>query len=213
MFLLSARKAYLGVQYGDDRWSHLESTKSLSGVQRHLLILSVETLPARLEVLHWDLHSLRFVLASEWVLGIRGLFLTFSCTICYNWEYKFLPFVASILLLHWFFEDGFPMRASLPIPPHLQPEYVLSKFPRDLCTSEGIFLAKLSCQIDEALTGLVQTSYKIQPLHKKRITGPLNGSPNRFSLGFFLICLAVLDTSQIAKAFHGFSPTFFIQAR
>ena len=46
------------------------------GLQRHLLILSVETLPVRLEVLHWDLRSSRFVPAVEWVLGIRSLLLT-----------------------------------------------------------------------------------------------------------------------------------------
>ena len=47
--------------------SLLESTKSLPGLQRHLLTLSVEVLPVRLEVLHWDLRSLQVVPALEWV--------------------------------------------------------------------------------------------------------------------------------------------------
>ena len=76
MFLLTANRVELEVQCDDDRWSHLESTKSLSVLQRHLLILSVEALPVRLQVLQRDLHSLQVVPASEWVLGIRGLFLT-----------------------------------------------------------------------------------------------------------------------------------------
>ena len=59
-----------------DKWSHLVSTRRLFWLQRHLLILSVEALPIRLEVLPWDLHSLRFDRASEWVLGIRSHFLT-----------------------------------------------------------------------------------------------------------------------------------------
>ena len=45
-------------------------------LQRHLSSLSVETFPVRLEVLLRDLHSSQVVPAFEWVLGIRGLFLT-----------------------------------------------------------------------------------------------------------------------------------------
>ena len=62
MFLPSARRVELEVHCDDDIWGHL-------------LFLSVETLPVRHEVLHWDLHSLRVVPALEWVLGIRGPFL------------------------------------------------------------------------------------------------------------------------------------------
>ena len=76
MFLTSAHRVELEVHCDDDRWSHLESTRSRHGRQRHLLIVSVEAFPVRLEVLHWNLHSLRFVPALEWVLGIRCLFLT-----------------------------------------------------------------------------------------------------------------------------------------
>ena len=43
--------------------------------QRHLWILSVETLPIRLDIPLWDLQSLRLIPALEWVLGIiRSLF-------------------------------------------------------------------------------------------------------------------------------------------
>ena len=73
------------------RWSHVESTRSRHGRQRHLLIRSVEALPVHLEVLHWGLHSLRFVHASEWVLGIRCLFLTILLYIC-HWEHDVSSF-------------------------------------------------------------------------------------------------------------------------
>ena len=49
MVLPSAHRVELEVHCGDD--SHLESTRSRHGLQRHLLILSVETLQVR-EVLH-----------------------------------------------------------------------------------------------------------------------------------------------------------------
>ena len=52
----------------------LNRTKVFQRLQSHLLILSVEDFPVRLEVLHWDFHSLQFVTTWEWVLGIRNLF-------------------------------------------------------------------------------------------------------------------------------------------
>ena len=51
MFHLSARGVEREVQFDDDRWSHHESTRSLSRLQRHLGILSVEALPVRHGVL------------------------------------------------------------------------------------------------------------------------------------------------------------------
>ena len=51
MFFLSAHRVELEVHCDDDKRSHLGSTQSLFGLQRHLLILPVETLPVRLEVL------------------------------------------------------------------------------------------------------------------------------------------------------------------
>ena len=59
-----------------DRWNHLGSTRSRQGLQRHLLILSIETPPVHLEVLHRDLRSLQVVPVLEWILGILGLLLT-----------------------------------------------------------------------------------------------------------------------------------------
>ena len=54
------------------------------------------------------------------------------------------------------------MRLCFPVPQCLRPEFLLSKFsPR--------FLAKFSCQIGEALAGLVQKSDNTQPLHPKEI--------------------------------------------
>ena len=49
--------------------------QSLSELLRHALILQVETLPCRREILRWDSLSLRWTPASERVLGIRSLFL------------------------------------------------------------------------------------------------------------------------------------------
>ena len=89
----------------DDRWSHLGSTKNRHGLQRHLLVLRVETLPIRLKVPRRNLHSLRSVPDLEWVRGIRSLSLT---TLLYHLLlgiYNILSFVASILLSRWFFED------------------------------------------------------------------------------------------------------------
>ena len=45
--------------------------KSRRASTNHLLVLWVETLPIRLEDLHWVLHSFRFAPVLEWVPGIR----------------------------------------------------------------------------------------------------------------------------------------------
>ena len=52
MFLPSAHGVELEVHCDDDEGSQLESTRSRHGLQRHLVFLSVEALPIRLEVLH-----------------------------------------------------------------------------------------------------------------------------------------------------------------
>ena len=67
-----AHQVKLNVHCDDDKWNHLELTKSLSGLQRRLLILSVENLPVRLEVVHWDLHSLQDVPVLEQENLFRG---------------------------------------------------------------------------------------------------------------------------------------------
>ena len=50
--------------------------KSFRATLRHFLILQVETLPYRREILHSDSLSLRWIPVSEWVLGIRSLSLS-----------------------------------------------------------------------------------------------------------------------------------------
>ena len=87
--------------------SLLESTKSLPGLQRHLLILSVEVLPVRLEVLHWDLRSLQVVPALEWVpRNFWSLPDNFAVPSAIGkWIQHLL--VWSILLSRWFIEDNF----------------------------------------------------------------------------------------------------------
>ena len=52
-----------------------------------------------------------------------------------------------------------------------------------------IIQVKRSCQIGEALTGLVKKSDDIQPWHPKGITGPLNGSPHRIAYRGEFSCL------------------------
>ena len=98
MFLPSANGVELVIRCDENEWSHLGLTKSLFGVQRQLLFLSIETLPVRLEVLHWDLRSLQVVLAFEWVLRIRGLLLTILLYHPLLGILNIHTFVASILL-------------------------------------------------------------------------------------------------------------------
>ena len=147
----------------------LNRPKKLFGLQRHLLILSVGALQIRLEVLHWDLHSLRFVSTSEWVLGIRSLFRTIFLYHLQLGIWTPLPFVRSILLSHWFFEDKFLMRQNFPILQYPQSECLLLKFsPRWIHTQERL-LVKLSCQIVEVLIGLALKCSGIQPLLQKEL--------------------------------------------
>ena len=123
-----------------------------TGFQRHLLlVLPVETLPNRLEVLRWDLRSLRFFPAWEWVLGIRGLFLTillyhlllgeYELTIFLSDQYLFR--VDSSMINLWCVQlfEFFQIRK----------QNILSKFsPRSMHTQER-FPVKLSCQIMKSL--------------------------------------------------------------
>ena len=53
---------------------------------------------------------------------------------------------------------------------------------------------------------------KYSTIAPKGVIGPLIGSPNRL-FRCFPTCQEVLNFSQIAIAFHGISPPFFIQAR
>ena len=161
MNLPSARGVELKVQYDDDKWSHLELTKNHSGLQRHLLILLVEALPIRLEVLHWDLHSIRSIPALEWVLGIRSLFQTILLHHLQMGKWILLPFVWSVLLSHelvaekilcfqlfWISNQIISFPNSRPRSMHIQ----------------EIFQVKLSYRIDDACFDLLSKSDDIRPL-------------------------------------------------
>ena len=151
----SARKVALEVHCDDDRWSHLGSTRSRHGLQRHLWILSVETLTDHHKVLCWDLRSLRLVPASEWVLGNRSLFLTILLKKTCKWENEF---VWSIFLSR---------HPNFPNLPDLLSEYLLSKFsPRPTHSQEG-FLVIFSYQIDEFLLDLSVKSNDVQQMLEK----------------------------------------------
>ena len=106
--------------------------------------------------------------ASEWVLGIRALFLTILLNNLLLGIWIHLSFVIQILLSHWFFEDKFLMRPTFP-PNLLNPlsEYLLSKFhPRSAESPERCQVI-LSCRIDEFLINLSVKSNDIQPLLQK----------------------------------------------
>ena len=189
----------------------LGSTKRLSGLQHHLSILSVEDLPVRLEVLHWDLRSLQVVPASEWVLGIRGLFLTILLCHLQMGTCIHHLFVWSVFLSRWFFEDKFPMRPSFPILECLQPDFLFSKFTPRLMQKGKIcwqnFLAKLM------KSRQVSCRYRIIFNHRtKRNYWPFEWFSKSSFIRCFPISKEVLDISQIAISFHTIGPPPFIQS-
>ena len=73
MFLLSARRVELEVRSDHDKRNPLPLTKGHCWLLRHLLFrLLVETFPRFLDGLFFfDLHSLQFGPASEWILGLH----------------------------------------------------------------------------------------------------------------------------------------------
>ena len=77
------------------------------------------------------------------------------------------PLNDSPLLSRWFFEDGFPMRPSFATPLCLQPQQSPLQFLPRLLHIRWLSPAKLSCQVDEASTGLLQKSDDVQPLRQK----------------------------------------------
>ena len=175
MFLPSARGVELDVHCDDDRWSHLGSTKSRHELQRHLLFLSVETLPIR----HWTLRSLRSVPALEWVLGIRSLFQTIWLYHLQRWIWIMHPFAYE-------YEDkmseaskfsnsprskikvsSFQIPLAISSHPGLLSEYRLSKLLPRLAHSQERYLLILSCQVDKVLINLALKSGDIQPLLHK----------------------------------------------
>ena len=94
---------------------------------RHLLFLQIETLPCRLEILRWNSLSLRCVPVSEWVLGIRSLFLIILLNHLPQ-EIQFLRLCGlSGLLLHSVFWYILLMHPTFPILQDQQSECLLSK--------------------------------------------------------------------------------------
>ena len=174
MFLPSSHRVQLEVHCDDDRWSHLESTRSRQRLQRHLLLLSFVTLPRfSTEIcapfcLFVPQSGFPEFVVSSW---------QFCCTICF-WEYDFIS-----LLWRWFFEDKFLMRPTFPNLPDPQSECLLSKSPRRSIHTQGSHQVVLPCQIDEVLIDLALKSDDFRQLLQEEL--PLNGSPNRLSYGVF----------------------------
>ena len=204
MFLLSAHWVELEVHCDGDSWNHLASTRSRHGLQRHLQVLSVETLPIRIEILHWNLPSIRHCLALECVLGSLTLFLTIFLYHLLQGIWILLPFLISMLLSHWFFEDKFLMHPTFPSLPDLLSEYLLSKFPPRWMHTQERFLVKLSCQIDEVLTVPSQKSDDTPPSTQNELPAHKMVLQNAFHY-------EVINVSQITLTFHGMCPPFFIQ--
>ena len=139
-----------------------------------------ETLLVRLKVLHWDLYSLRFFPASEWVLGICSLsktILLFHLVLTGTMNF----FLISILLSRWFCEDKFPdasnfsksAKSAIRISP-LQIHPALSSHPRKIPDRTSL-PSWWSPDWSRGEIGWYST------IARKRIIGPLNGSPKRLS--------------------------------
>ena len=105
----------------------------------------------------------RLVPALEWVLGLCDLFLTILL-------YR-LPAGAWIIFTPLWRQYFFRVDSSRMDFRCIQLFQFLSNFSPRSMHIRWIFLAKLSCLIDEALTGLVQKSDNIQPLHQKKLLG------------------------------------------
>ena len=123
--------------------------------------------PDSLDVLHWDLHSLRSVPALEWVLGIRSLSLT---VLLYHLLLgKWInPLLVLSILQRWFFEDKYLMH---PIFSNLQICNQNIPFPNSFRDHSYPRQERkqiiLSCQKDEMLIDLALKSDDIQPLHQR----------------------------------------------
>ena len=142
----------------------LLQTQSLHGLQRHLIVLSVEALPIRLEFFYWDLHSLRSVPALQWVSGFVVCPWPFCYTICY-WQSKFF----SLLWDQYFFCID-TSRIDLWCVHFLQVFQIsdqnmsFPKFsPRSMHVQE-ILPVRLSCQIGQVWIDLLFKSGNIRPL-------------------------------------------------
>ena len=136
----------------------LDRPANRNGLQRYLLIPSVETLPVRLGVFHWDLGSFRLVPALGWTLGIGSLFLTI---LLYNLQvgiWILLPFcddqyffgIDSSRIKSWCVQFFRFLR-------YLLSEYLLSKFlPRSSSHPRKNTWSYLLAKIYEVLIGLLE---------------------------------------------------------
>ena len=179
MFLLSARRAELEVRRDDDTWYLLR--KSLRASASSFVSSS-----------GWDLSEF------SWKSPLKSSLLT-------SWSRVGVDFLSP-----WSLPDNFTVPSAIGnMIFHLfldvNTSFVLSlrawisdasNFPSSSVSATKMspfqipprsrhigrtFLIKLSHQIGGAMTGLVQKSNDVQPLHPNGMTGPLNGSPNRLS--------------------------------
>ena len=148
-------------------------------------------------------HSLQVDPASEWVLGIRSLFLTILLFQLRMGKPNSPSF--------WLISTSFALISSQGKYSMQLSEYLLSKFTPQSARILDRFQVVLSCQIDKFSSDLSVKTDDIQPLLQKRIIGPMNGSPNRLSYGVFPSAKRSWTTSQIAIAFQGVRPPPFIQ--
>ena len=138
------------------------------------MILQVETLPYRRQIL-----SLRWIAVSEWVLGIRSLFLIVLPSHLPQ-EIQILQlFGSSGLLSHAVFWHNFLMRPTIPILQYQQSECLPSIFsPRSKRNREK-FLVISFFQIDEFLLCLSLLEFgRYSTCAPHGTIGPLNDSPN-----------------------------------
>ena len=108
--------------------SFCEGPKNPYWFLRHLLLLQVETLPYRHDILPWDSLSSRWIPVSEWVLGIRSLFLI----ILPNHLPQEISNSPSFLVIRTSFAFSllgyFLMHLTFPILQSQQSDYLLPKF-------------------------------------------------------------------------------------
>ena len=180
-----------------------------SELLRHLLILQVETLPYRHEILRWDSLSKRWIPVSEWVLGIRSLFLMFLL--------NHLPQEIQIIHLFWVIKTSFAFSLLGYISqffkisnqniflPNSPPPAIKAHPKKD---SWQHLLSKLmnSCFVSLEV-------WEISNYCAKWNNGSFEWFPKSSFILRFPVCQEVLDISQTATAFHGIWPPLFIQSR
>ena len=139
---------------------------------RHLLFLQVETLPSRHEILRWDSLSFRWIPVSEWVLGIRILFLIFFAEPSATRNINYPSFLGVIKTSFAFSLSGyiFWCVSLFPILQSQQSEYILPKFsPRTKHVLEGFTKSSFIlifpvCQEVLVISQTAIALHRIQPL-------------------------------------------------